>query len=213
MPARAFWIEPKKHRIVGSAKACALAVQMVPRTFADLVAAKVVAPREDGKFDTRMVSKALREHYAALDAMAERRASGAGGSKAQVSDALERQRGLRSDLLELELEAMRGRLVERDAVHAALGEVVAIHRSRLMGLPKLGAVELANQTPAQVEKWLDRWARGFGEEMQATWDRLPFLQAAPQSSPQAPIELVGPVAGTIDTNAKRRRTRKQVAKP
>lgn len=203
MPARAFWIEPKKHRIVGSAKACALAIQMVPRTFADLVTSGIVKPRGDQQFDTRAVCKALREHYDAVDAL--RTASGSGGGKAPISEALERQRKLKADVLEIELEVLRGRYVERDAVHAAMGEVVAIHRSRLMGLPKLGAVELENQSPAQIEKWLDKWARDFAQEMQATWDRLPFLASA------VPTEVV--VDGPKESvTTKRRRPHKEVDK-
>lgn len=176
MPKRAGWREPDRHTIAPSARECARRIGMNPRTFADFAKGGVVKPRADGRWDTRVVCAALAEHDAAQTT-----AEVAGGRKA--GDALERLRTANAQKAEIELARMRGELIECATVHAAYGEVVAIVRAGLLAMPKLAAVELANQSAAAVERWCDAWARDLARAFEERCAAVKLI--APSSQPVA----------------------------
>lgn len=105
--------------------------------------------------------------------------SGAIGGKddGPRSEGLERLRQLRGDLLQVELDRARGTLIERDSVHLAFAQVVAIVRGKLLQLGPQGVAALTNRGAAEIERWLERWARDAGEEFQSRCGEVALIPA------------------------------------
>lgn len=113
-------------------------------------------------------------------------APGTAGSGAGASGNLERLRGIRADIAAMELQRMRGELLERGRIHSAFGEVVAIVRAGLLGLPRWGAVNLANLPGEKIETLVDAHVRALADDFQKRCGE---------------VKLTAPVAATKDTKA------------
>lgn len=186
MPKRASWKEPEKHTIAPSARECARRIGMNPRTFADLAKGEVVKARADGRWDTRAVCAALAAHDAAQTTAEENP-----GKK--TGEALERLRTANAQIAEIELAKLRGEVIERDAVHVAYGEVVAIVRAGLLAMPKWGAVNLANLSSDKIEVLLDRHVRRIADDFQTRCGEVRLV--VPSVAPAAKDRRSGRRAG------------------
>ena len=128
------------------------------------VAKTVVRFALAGAAGTRRFTKAGEVRFVPADDLPEMEGEApVSEGEGRPSDALERLREVRVEIAREELARMRGELIPCATVHGAYGEVVAIVRAGLLTLPKLAAVELANQGPAAIEKWCDRWARDLAD--------------------------------------------------
>lgn len=143
--------------------------------------------------------------------------SGAIGGKddGPRSEGLERLRQLRGDLAALELAERQGELIDRDAVHVALAQVVSIVQTDMLALAGWGAVELANLGPEEIERRLDKRARSIADGFQRKCGDVRLL---PPELAKARLDIImrilaeGPATSSTTTTKPTERSRKSNSK-